>query len=520
MQRHNLNRSREGGSVRARQTWWPHTRTDVSPFTTTRSAVALLLVVSVIIIFAIATASGSLPFPETLDSINSINSISSINSINSTVWKRWTTQNKDGCASDTTSYGFRHTNKEHETVPYGLYSYENNKSTLATVQALLPRKNDKAGTIILIWPVLNDLKSLETEEKENCLPTKIGDCVGEWSCPHIKQLEQPCYMTESVHFAGAASITLISTDFIGTILPKRATGDLWGSANSEDTYTYPHLRSKVLHDAMNVTVSNMRDLADFWDLYRFMLWDQAPTFESYFQPPKYTFHQKHTKNVASVIISNGNANSYRKEILKELMKHLSIASMGGLYNNFKFPEGDQEKSGMNQMEKSKHKLEIIAKYKFTFAMHNTIEYDTADEKVWGPWFVGSVPIVLGPPNIEDYAPGDKSYISISDYKTPKEFVKHITYLSNNESAYNEYLAWKSKPPRPSFLKLFAYTREWPCLFCQYHQSVVKGQQKELLQQEKKAFSTINNSGMKTGDAVGVVDDFRKVTGTNKCPRKD
>ena len=434
------------------------------------------------------------------------------------VWKKWSTQNKDGCDKFTTSYNHRKSNKEFNAIPYGRYSFENKVST-ATIKAFLPTKYEKASSIILAWPRIQDIIQLEEREKADCFPTKMGDCLDAQTCP---DLEQSCYFTNSVHFAGSSSVTLISTDVVSTILPKRAKGDLWAQDNSEDTYTYPHMRSKILHDAMNVTLSNMRDLADLWNIYALNLWgpnqyssNQEVSYESFFRPPTYTFEVKHNKNVAAVLISNERANSYRKEILKELMKHMNIASMGDLFNNVKFP-GDKEKKKTGMVSQIVHKVTIISKYKFTFAMHNTIEYDTIDEKVWGPWLVGSVPIVLGPPNIEDYAPGKKSYISISDYKTPEELAEHLKHLSNNKTAYNEYLAWKSEPPRPSFVSLFKYTRPWSCLMCKYHQSVMKGEDKEWLQEEKDEFSKIDASGMRISDAVGVVDDFRITTGVNKC----
>ena len=442
------------------------------------------------------------------------------------LWKKWCTQNKNGCEKDTKSYRWRNDNDRYDAIPYGVYSFENTRSKAAIVKALLPTKNGKASTLILNWPTMNKLEKFGERETNDCFPTKVGDCLGApHTCPASMNIELPCYSTDSVHFAAAASVTLISTCLVGTILPKRKTGDLWAHDNSEDTYTYPHLRSKVLNDAMNVSRSTMRDVADLWSVgylsemtegwFQSKSIETRPAYESFFLPPKYTFQQKHSKNVAAVMISNANAHSYRKEILKELMKHMNIASMGRLHNNYKFP-GDKEKKKTGMVKAIVHKQEITSKYKFTFAMHNTIEYDRIDEKVWGPWLVGSVPIVLGPPNIEDYAPGDKSYISISDYKTPKEFVKHITYLSNNESAYNEYLAWKSEPPRPSFVSLFKYTRPWSCLMCKYHQSVMKGEDKEWLQEEKDEFSKIDASGMRISDAVGVVDDFRITTGVNKC----
>jgi len=46
---------------------------------------------------------------------------------------------------------------------------------------------------------------------------------------------------------------------------------------------------------------------------------------------------------------------------------------------------------------------ILAKYKFTLATENAICKDTSQKKVWRPYIVGSVPIVLGSPHIKVHA---------------------------------------------------------------------------------------------------------------------
>ena len=42
---------------------------------------------------------------------------------------------------------------------------------------------------------------------------------------------------------------------------------------------------------------------------------------------------------------------------------------------------------------------VIAQYKFTLAVENGICDDYITEKIWRPWMLGSVPIILGSPKI-------------------------------------------------------------------------------------------------------------------------
>ena len=45
-------------------------------------------------------------------------------------------------------------------------------------------------------------------------------------------------------------------------------------------------------------------------------------------------------------------------------------------------------------------------------------------------------------NIEEYAPGPKSFISVRDFETPEELADHIKFLMDNEEEYLKYFAWK------------------------------------------------------------------------------
>lgn len=54
-------------------------------------------------------------------------------------------------------------------------------------------------------------------------------------------------------------------------------------------------------------------------------------------------------------------------------------------------------------------------------------------------WAGSVPIVTGPPNIDDFAPAPNSLIYIKDINDVKAAAVRIKYLAGNDTAYNETL---------------------------------------------------------------------------------
>lgn len=58
-----------------------------------------------------------------------------------------------------------------------------------------------------------------------------------------------------------------------------------------------------------------------------------------------------------------------------------------------------------------------------------------------PFLVGSVPVVVGPPNIEDFAPSPVSFLHIKELQDIETVAKKMKYLADNPGAYNESLRW-------------------------------------------------------------------------------
>jgi len=104
---------------------------------------------------------------------------------------------------------------------------------------------------------------------------------------------------------------------------------------------------------------------------------------------------------------------------------------------------------------------------FYYAAENTNCEHYHTEKPWNGINSGAVPIYLGSSlTAKQYFP-EKSMIYVSDFATTKDLADHLIYLSNNETAYNEYLAWR-KQPIPDFLKekiALGLTSRTPKRFC-------------------------------------------------------
>lgn len=142
----------------------------------------------------------------------------------------------------------------------------------------------------------------------------------------------------------------------------------------------------------------------------------------------------------NAFISSSINNSEREEYLKELMSYLKIHSYGKFQNNIKLID---DRGGST-------KAETIAKYKFTIAFENSIAEDYVTEKFFDPLEVGSVPIYLGAPNIDEFAPGENCFINVKNFPSVEDLANHLIVLNRDDELYNQHFKWKNR----KFNKIF------------------------------------------------------------------
>ncbi|KAA3468057.1 glycoprotein 3-alpha-L-fucosyltransferase A-like [Gossypium australe] len=148
---------------------------------------------------------------------------------------------------------------------------------------------------------------------------------------------------------------------------------------------------------------------------------------------------KSEKALAAAFISNCIATNFRLEALMELEKeNIKIDSYGLCHRN--------RDGGVD-------KVEILKRYKFSLAFENSNEEDYVTEKFFQSLVAGSVPVVIGAPNIEDFAPSSDSYLHIKDLKDVRSIAEQMKYLAGNPDAYNRLLRWKQEGPTDTFKAL-------------------------------------------------------------------
>ncbi|XP_061350978.1 glycoprotein 3-alpha-L-fucosyltransferase A isoform X1 [Gastrolobium bilobum] len=143
--------------------------------------------------------------------------------------------------------------------------------------------------------------------------------------------------------------------------------------------------------------------------------------------------------LAAAFISNCGARNFRLQALEALEKeNIKIDSYGGCHRNH---DGRVDK------------VETLKRYKFSLAFENSNEEDYVTEKFFQSLVAGTVPVVVGAPNIQDFAPSPGSILHIKEVEDVESIAKTMRHLAENPEAYNQSLRWKYEGPSDSFKAL-------------------------------------------------------------------
>ena len=214
-----------------------------------------------------------------------------------------------------------------------------------------------------------------------------------------------------------------------------------------------------LDGIFNLTATYDRD-SELWVPYYLVL----PKNSKKFAQSSSVYAVDHAKEKTKmVIVLMSNCVGYRISLIKQLQKHLEVDFFGGCNKN----AGLCSKSDVAGCDKK------MKQYKFYLALENSYCKDYHTEKFYDNGLLkGLVPItfmanessektkksmgIVAPP---------KSYINILDYPDIKSLIKYLKYLDKNNTAYNEYHAWR---------KDYEVVSSSPCSICQQiHENNVK-----------------------------------------------
>ncbi|KAK6916439.1 Glycosyl transferase family 10 [Dillenia turbinata] len=175
--------------------------------------------------------------------------------------------------------------------------------------------------------------------------------------------------------------------------------------------------------------------------------------------------------LAAAFISNCGARNFRLQALEGLeVKKIKIDSYGNCHRN---RDGRVDK------------VQTLKRYKFSLAFENSNEEDYVTEKFFQSLVAGTIPVVVGAPNIEDFAPSPGSILHIKQLKDVPSVAKTMKHLAENSDAYNQSLRWKYEGPSDSFKALVDMAAvHSSCRLC-IHLATVMHEKEEKSEQYQK-----------------------------------
>ena len=217
---------------------------------------------------------------------------------------------------------------------------------------------------------------------------------------------------------------------------RKAPGQLWVAASMESDAIYRRLRNARFMQRFDLTMTYRRD-ADVFNPYT--SYYGPGLADELRQPPP----PKDRGRLAAAFVSGRVDRSGRRRYLAELSRHIDVHSYGSVLRNRRL-ERDRGRPS---------KLAAIAGYKFTLAFENSIAEDYVTEKFFDPLLAGSVPVVLGAPNVAEFAPAAGCYVDVRNFDGPRALAAHLLALDLDEEAYSRLHAWRSGPFRREFVEL-------------------------------------------------------------------
>jgi glycoprotein 3-alpha-L-fucosyltransferase len=83
----------------------------------------------------------------------------------------------------------------------------------------------------------------------------------------------------------------------------------------------------------------------------------------------------------------------------------------------------------------RQKTDTIHTYMFYLAFENSQHTDYATEKFYHALEAGAVPVVIGAPNIQDFAPSPNSFLYLERFEDVSKVAPQMKFLMGNQSAY-------------------------------------------------------------------------------------
>lgn len=187
------------------------------------------------------------------------------------------------------------------------------------------------------------------------------------------------------------------------------------------------------------------------------------------------------KNLVAWVASNCHSPSGREHFVRALQKHINVDIFGSgdcasndkqisLSSSYADVLRTQAKKAFPRCpnDSRSHPDEkcvrsVLSEYKFYLSLENSICEDYITEKFFDVAFQNNaVPIIFGGSWYEKFVPRKDmpSFISASDFESPKDLARYLIYLDRNDEEYLKYFEWR-KVPVSQLVKKLSFERCGP-----------------------------------------------------------
>jgi len=299
------------------------------------------------------------------------------------------------------------------------------------------RMSDQVASIKYQWKSGKKMMLLFNFKQDFDLSLKLEDIPNDW------------VITTDRRFLQQADVVVFHLPNLGQELDKdldKPNEQIWVGWCMESENNFPFLKDQEVRELFDLWMGYRQEDTDiFYPFYRYEYLNfLSRAFLMYPQ-------QNKTLMILPIMIYEKDHHDYLENYLKKLKGHIEIDSIYIEWYNV-------NQMSMNSRTK---KLDLYRNYKFVIVFENAIETDYVTEDFFDTLLADSVPIYLGAPNIEDFAPGDNCFVDIRKFESPQSLADFINACYDDEQLYEKFFEWKNKPLRKSFLMKIDEQKEHP-----------------------------------------------------------
>lgn len=162
---------------------------------------------------------------------------------------------------------------------------------------------------------------------------------------------------------------------------------------------------------------------------------------------------------ASFLARNCGAKNNRNDVVTKLIKAgFRVDSLSSCLHNADPPPGVE----------LQNKTDVMKEYLFHLAFENGRVDDYITEKLWMAYHAGTIPVVLGPTNIKEHVGSFHGAIYVDGFPSVEDLARYLIKVSNNQTLYESYHAWRKESYPDKFLEKYNMTRVHnSCRLCRW-----------------------------------------------------